>query len=253
MHLLVVVDSAAGKIGVGDDEYLTVENPDPAALDPNPFHHTRLVSEYDVVPQSEGMVEENDEVAEKVSQNSLCSNRYGYASNPKPGESSGDIEAEIAQEDQETDYPQDQLNEREQRLEIVCMSLVGILLLKILGEGQLKRLVQRPDDDDGHDDGKDDLDYLFQLRTEFSSLDGDGEYRKEDQREADSFDETQGGEPCTLYGGCHLGLLCFQPFDAFSQKRICKHKDNERHEENEGDLPVGLYQGFLDIHALMIL
>lgn len=116
------------------------------------------------------------------------------------------------------------------------MLAVCILLLKILGETQFKGFVDRPNDDDGHDYGKDNLNHSLYALCERNTIQKDGEGSEEEQGDGDALDKAQHGQSRGLYALFVLHFHALKLLDALTQDCIRRKQYQQRsHEHEKGD------------------
>ncbi len=219
-HPLVVVDSAGGKIFVRDDQDLAVLDSDLGGFHPDLFNRSAFIIKDDVIADSEGMVEEDDEVAEEVAQRSLCRYGDGDAADSKPGDRGGDVHPQSRKKNQDAGGPDEQLDKGQKNLEVVRLSCPLRILFHQIDEGRSHDAVDRPDCDVGSDHQEADVDDLSHRRAELRKGEREREGNKEQHRKQNLVNQFQDGEVSGF------GFPSIEYFDSVLENRPGDQQDD---------------------------
>ena len=109
LHPAVVADSTLQKVLVGKDQLFSRDARQASRIQADRFHGPAQSVDRERIADDERFVEQDREGREQVSEDVLNGKRYGNSADPESGDQSGNVDAEILQQKQQCDRPDDDL------------------------------------------------------------------------------------------------------------------------------------------------
>ncbi len=102
---LEIADPAGQQIGIAEDELLARQTPDTCRFEPDTLHRAHQVVHDDEVAGHEGLVQHDRERREQIGEDVLDRERHGDSAHAQTRDQRRDLDAEVAQHDQQHQRP----------------------------------------------------------------------------------------------------------------------------------------------------